>query len=104
MIGSGSNLHHGANGSGSHHGSAHLEANPSLREPPGSGTEIMPVKVKGPHTRIRPLGLAIHVATPERALLSTGEWPLHGFQKCVTASIPKRPCNGRFMFHFAFRF
>jgi hypothetical protein len=43
-------------------------------------TEIMPVK--DPHTRIKPLALASGhgryiTVTPERTLLSVGEWPLH---------------------------
>jgi hypothetical protein len=44
------------------------------------GTEIIPVKDS--HTRIKPLALANghgrHItATPELALVSVGEWPLH---------------------------
>jgi hypothetical protein len=38
--------------------------------------------VKDPHTRIKPLALASGhgryiIVTPERALVSFGEWPLH---------------------------
>ena len=44
------------------------------------GTEIIPVKHS--HTRIKPLALAnghgrYITVTPERALVSVGEWPLH---------------------------
>ena len=47
---------------------------------PGSGTEIIPVKDS--HTRIKPLALASGhgryiTVTPERTLVSVGEWPLH---------------------------
>ena len=43
-------------------------------------TEIMPVKDS--HTRIKPLALASGhgryiTVTPERTLVSVGEWPLH---------------------------
>jgi hypothetical protein len=43
-------------------------------------TEIIPVK--DPHTRIKPLALASShgryiTVTPERTLVSVGEWPLH---------------------------
>jgi hypothetical protein len=47
-------------------------------------TEIIPVKVKDSHTRIKPLALASGhgryryiTVTPERSLVFVGEWPLH---------------------------
>ena len=57
-----------------------FEVGPSTAKFPGSGTEIIPVKDS--HTRIKPLALAsVHgryiTATPERALVSVGEWLLH---------------------------
>jgi hypothetical protein len=59
--------------------------------------------VKDSHTRINPLPLAsAHVryitVTPERTILSVGEWPLHIYSryKFVTVSLPKRLRNGRF--------
>jgi hypothetical protein len=47
---------------------------------PGSGTEIIPGK--NSDTRLKPLPLTnghgrYITVTPERALLSVGEWPLH---------------------------
>ena len=47
---------------------------------PGSGTEVIPGKYSD--TRIKPLPLTnghgrYITVTPERALVSVGEWPLH---------------------------
>ena len=63
------------------------------------GTELMP----GEHsdTRIKPLPLAnphgrYMSITPERALVSVGELPLHLGVKFLTVSLPKPGCNGRF--------
>jgi hypothetical protein len=65
------------------------------------GAEIIPVKDS--HTRIKPLALASGhgryiTVTPERTLLSAGEWPLHTYSryKFVTVSLPKRFRNGGF--------
>ena len=62
-------------------------------------TEIIPGKHS--HTRIKPLALASGhgryiTVTPERALVSVGEWPLHIAVTFLTVSLPKPPCNGRF--------
>ena len=57
-----------------------FEVEPGTTQDPRRRTEIIPVK--DPHTRIKPLALAsghgryINV-TPERTLVSVGEWPLH---------------------------
>ena len=34
--------------------------------------------------------------TPERTLLSVGEWQLHTAVEFLAVSLPKPPCNGRF--------
>jgi hypothetical protein len=52
----------------------------SLASGPGSGTEIIPCKHSD--TRIKPLPLTnghgrYTTVTPERTLVSVGEWPLH---------------------------
>jgi hypothetical protein len=61
--------------------------------------------VKHSHTRIKPLALAsghdrysYTTVTPERALVSVGEWPLHIYSryKFLTVSLPKRFRSGRF--------
>ena len=57
-----------------------FEVNPSESMFPGSGTKITPVEDS--HTRIKPLDVAsdhgrYRTITPERALVSVGEWPLH---------------------------
>jgi hypothetical protein len=59
-------------------------------------TAVVPVKYS--HTRIKPLALASGhgryiTVTPERTLLSVGEWPLH---IDIAISLPKRFRNGRF--------
>ena len=61
------------------------------------GTEIIPGKHS--HTRIKPLALASGhgryiTVTPERALVSVGEWPLHIAVKFLTVSLPKPPSGG----------
>jgi hypothetical protein len=73
-------------------------------------TEIILIPVKDPHTRIKSLALTnghgrYITATPERALVSVGEWPLHAYNryKFVTASLPKRLRNGRFTSETAVR-
>ena len=53
---------------------------PSAPKCPGSGTEIIPGKHSD--TRIKPLPLTnghgrYITVTPERTLVSVGEWPLH---------------------------
>ena len=55
--------------------------------------------VKHSHTRIKPLALAnghgrYITVTPERALVSVGEWPLHIAVKVWTVSLPKPPYGG----------
>ena len=70
-------------------------------------TEIIPVKDS--HTRIKPFALASGhsryiTVTPERTLVSVGEWPLHiAVNKCVTVSLPKRFRNGSFTSETAVR-
>jgi hypothetical protein len=65
-------------------------------------TEITPVKDS--HTRIKALALTnghgrYITVTPERTLVSVGEWPLHicySRYRFLTVSLPKRFRNGRF--------
>jgi hypothetical protein len=62
-------------------------------------TEIIPAKVKDSHTRILPLALTnghgrYITVTPERTLVSVGEWPLHIAVIFVTVSLLKPPCSG----------
>jgi hypothetical protein len=57
-----------------------LKFDPSGPKFPGSGTEVIPGKHSD--TRIKPLPLTnghgcYITATPERTLVSVGEWPLH---------------------------
>jgi hypothetical protein len=57
-----------------------FEVDPRSRQDLRRRTEIMPVKDS--HTRIKPLALASShsryiTVTPEWALVSVGEWPLH---------------------------
>jgi hypothetical protein len=59
-----------------------IQAQPLVREVPWVETEVIPGK--HPYTRIEPLlmimtnGHGRHItATPERALVSVGEWSLH---------------------------
>jgi hypothetical protein len=57
-----------------------FKVNPSYAKCPGSGTEIIPGKHSD--TRIKPLPLTnghgrYITVTPERKLVSVGEWPLH---------------------------
>jgi hypothetical protein len=67
--------------------------------------------VKDPHTRIKPLALASGhgrdiTVTPERALVSVEELPLHithKRHKLVTVSLPKLFRNGRFASETAVR-
>ena len=59
-----------------------FEVDPSRTKFPGSGTEIEVIPVGDSHTGIKPLafssGHGRYIAvTPERALVSVGEWPLH---------------------------
>ena len=61
----------------------------------------MPGKHSGTDTRIKPLPLAnghgrYITATPERALVSVGECPLHLAVTFLNVSLPKPPCKGRF--------
>jgi hypothetical protein len=63
-------------------------------------TGIIPVPAKDSHTHTR------ITVTPERALVSVGEWPLHiAVKKILTASLPKRfrNLNGRFTSETAVR-
>ena len=80
-----------------------FKANPSTTEDLKEGTGMMPGEHS--HTRIKPLALASghgrHITitvTPERALVSVGEWPLplHIAVTFLDVSLPKPPCNGRF--------
>jgi hypothetical protein len=67
--------------------------------------------VKDPYTRIKPLALASghgrYIAVkPERTLLSVGEWGMavtNNRYKFITASLPKRFRNGRFISETAAR-
>jgi hypothetical protein len=63
-----------------------FKLDPSYAKCPGSGTEIVPGKHSD--TRTKPLPLNFNdghgryiTVTPERTLLSVGEWPLHTYQR-----------------------
>ena len=67
-------------------GRTYIYQSPCFKNEPGATwdlrrrTEIIPVKDS--HTRIKPLALASGhgryiTVTPERTLVSVGEWPLH---------------------------
>ena len=61
------------------------------------GAEI--IAGKNSDARIKPLPLAnghgrYITVTPERALVSVGEWPLHIAVKFLTVSLPKPPYGG----------
>jgi hypothetical protein len=75
-----------------------FKLDPSRAKCPGSGTEVIPGE--HPDTRIKPLPLTnghgrYMTVTPERTLVSVGEWPLHTtviiFNRCTSETVSQRP-------------